>query len=111
MGRALPLFMLFGSIGLGAFALANEPTPRASEAPKNPSAASPAESSHGTATEGVLGDASGDPKAKQEVSSTNRQKKAKSAANDKAKDKLKASQSGNDAALRQLPSPAQRGSE
>jgi hypothetical protein len=109
MGRALPLFALLGSIGLGAFALANEPTPRASEAPKSPSVPSSAESSNATQPEGGAGDVNGDAKTKR--AAANRDRKPKPTADYKAKDKSKAAQSGNDATLRQLPSPAQRGSE
>jgi len=64
-----------------------------------------------TRPEGAAGNAKGDAKTKQEEAAANRAKKPKPAADDKAKDKYKASQSGNDATLRQLPSPAQRGSE
>ena len=111
MGRALPLFALLGSIGVGALGLANEPTPRASEAPKSPGSSSSDEPSDATRPEGVTGNVTGGAKTKQEHAAANREKKRRPAADDKAKDKYKASQSGNDATLRQLPSPAQRGSE
>jgi hypothetical protein len=109
MGRALPLFALLGSFGLGAFALANEPTPRASEAPGSPSVPSSAESLNATQPEGVAGEVNGDVKTKR--AAANRDRKPKPTVDYKAKDKSKAAQSGNDATLRQLPSPAQRGSE
>jgi hypothetical protein len=102
MGRVLPLFALLGSIGLGAFALADESAARVSEAPSVPNTG---ESLNGG------GDVNSDAKTKQEEAAAIRGRKPKAAPNDRAKDKYKASQSGNDAALRQLPSPAQRGSE
>jgi hypothetical protein len=100
MGRVLPLFALLGSIGFSAFALAGEPTPPASTA--DPSTA--------PRPDGVVGDVDAT-KAKQAEAAANRAQKSKPLSKDGAKDKEKAAQSGNDATLRQLPSPAQRGSE
>ena len=111
MGRVLSLFALLGAICLGAFALADELTPRASETPKSPTVPSAPESLSATQPDGSVGDVNGEAKAKQQKVTAKRERKSKPVLNERAKDKYKASQSGNDATFRQLPSPAQRGSE
>ena len=94
MSRSLPLLGLFGSLGVGASAFAGESLPSFADVPKSPSDASPSE----TPLKQPRG-AKREPERKTEHPF------------ERQKDKAKASQSGNDAKLRDLPSPAQRGSE
>jgi hypothetical protein len=117
MSKSLPLLALVASIGwVGSAAIAAEPTPKPSDVLKSPSSASPAEPlSHPAGTgiehpEGVVGDVNAT-RMKQEKEAANANAKKKTDAAIKAKDKAKAMKSGNDATLRDLPSPAQKGSE
>src|ERR1051326_6907650 len=114
MSRALPLFVLIGVVGSAAFAA--EPTPKPSDVLRSPSSASPAEPpTHPAGTgidrpEGVVDDLNAT-KMKQEREAANANLKKKTDSAVKERDKAKAMKSGNDAKLRDLPSPAQKGSE
>ena len=105
MSRSLPLFVLLGSLGAWTVATTSatetppntSETPSVSDTPKSPSRRSPAEPlTHGS---------------KRRAAGVGDVKTGESVKTIKEKDKAKAAQSGDDATLRDLPSPAQKGSE
>ena len=102
MSRSLPLFVLLGSLGALTVSTANaaETHPSAADTPSSTST-SPAD----TPTHRP------EPSAASASKPKPKPKNGESAKEIKEKDKAKAAQSGDDATLRDLPSPAQKGSE